>query len=210
MRIRICLIVSVGGHDHEVTNRSVYFLCQISTISFPNCTNTTLDWSFNSAGQNPCAVAAYLESTCWQGSFTVPPLPSGYEYTGPNGTTADDNDLCKCNTVTYSLISACGACQGEPWVTWSEWVTNCTTILSPSTFPNPVPNGTFVPYWSTLDVTVENTWDMNSSMTAGDLPEIGPGQVIGNSSTPSSPPSSFIASTTPAPTDPGPTSSLLL
>ena len=47
--------------------------------------------------------------------FTVPVLPFGYEYGGPSG--SDDSDLCKCNTVTYALISACDACQQEPWIT---------------------------------------------------------------------------------------------
>ena len=36
-------------------------------------------------------------------------------YAGPSGT--DDADACKCNTVAYNLVSACDACQGEPWTT---------------------------------------------------------------------------------------------
>jgi hypothetical protein len=48
-------------------------------------------------------------------AFTIPALLPQHSYTGPNG--QDDNDLCKCNTVFYNLISACDACQGEPWIT---------------------------------------------------------------------------------------------
>ena len=46
--------------------------------------------------------------------FTIPTLDPGNSYTGPTGN-GDDNDLCKCNTVVYSLMSACDACQGAKW-----------------------------------------------------------------------------------------------
>ena len=46
--------------------------------------------------------------------FTVPPLLTGDSYTGPTGP-GDAADLCKCNTVVYSLMSACDACQGGKW-----------------------------------------------------------------------------------------------
>ena len=96
--------------------------------------------TFNSINQNACTVAAYLMSTCNQGSewrrflstglcgasssqmfplflaaFTISPLSQGYSYTGPSG--VDDSNLCKCNTVAYSLISACDACQSSDWIT---------------------------------------------------------------------------------------------
>lgn len=122
--------------------------------------------TYNSLNQSPCKVAAYLQSTCFGGSecslacmstalspfaaFTVDPLPPGYQYAGPY--VLDGDDLCKCNTVTYSLLSACGACQEDLWtgyvlimlfytpvyesesvVSWSEWAANCTRVLPPST-----------------------------------------------------------------------------
>jgi hypothetical protein len=46
-------------------------------------------------------------------AFTVPVLPPDQSYSGPSG--VDKGDMCKCNTVVYNLISACDACQGEPW-----------------------------------------------------------------------------------------------
>ena len=49
-------------------------------------------------------------------AYDLIPLPSGYHYEGPSG--IDNSDLCKCNTVRYSLISACGGCQGERWITY--------------------------------------------------------------------------------------------
>ena len=80
---------------------------------------------------------------------TLLPLPAGYSYGGPSG--PDDADLCECNTVVYSLISACDACQGEKWFTydchrfifsdpwtlptlsWPEYAYNCTRVTTPGT-----------------------------------------------------------------------------
>jgi len=112
------------------------------------------------------------------GSFTLATLEPGWVYYGPAG--IDDADLCKCNTVLYSLLSACGGCQGDSWMTWSEYTFNCSKILPPSTFPNPVPAGTRVPRWAVLDVTLENSWDPTKSMATGDSPEIASGALIGN------------------------------
>jgi hypothetical protein len=95
--------------------------------------------TFNSLDQDPCVVAAYLQSTCSGGcqyyylprvyepcrlvsfaAFTVPALPPGYEYSGPD--VPDGTDLCECNTVVYSLLSACDACQGSDWFKYdSHW-----------------------------------------------------------------------------------------
>lgn len=47
-------------------------------------------------------------------AFDIPSLLPGNSYTGPTG--VDNGDTCKCNTVLYNLISACDACQGEPWI----------------------------------------------------------------------------------------------
>ncbi|KAF8497760.1 hypothetical protein F5888DRAFT_1694652 [Russula emetica] len=135
--------------------------------------------SFNSLGQSACTIAAFMMSTCNAGSFTVDPLQPGYSYTGPGGT--DDSNLCTCSTVVYSLISACAGSQGEDWISWSEYVTNCANILPPSSFPNPIPSGTRVPQWALLDVTNENSWNANESFVVGDSPEVGPGMILGPS-----------------------------
>jgi hypothetical protein len=44
--------------------------------------------------------------------FTIPQLAAGGHYTGP---TVDDQ--CQCNTVLYSVISACAGCQKGTWLT---------------------------------------------------------------------------------------------
>ncbi|KAI0265732.1 hypothetical protein BGY98DRAFT_958853, partial [Russula aff. rugulosa BPL654] len=62
----------------------------------PDCSSDWI-WSFNSLGQNPCTVAAYMFSTCHAGSFT-------------------GGDLCLCNTIAYSLLSACDGCKGSQWI----------------------------------------------------------------------------------------------
>jgi hypothetical protein len=85
--------------------------------------------AFNSLGQSPCTVAAYMIATCNRGGeylvcwliqalcshlyvdFTLSPLDPGESYFDGNTTFSS----CECTTVGYSLISACGACQGETW-----------------------------------------------------------------------------------------------
>ncbi|KAI0297400.1 hypothetical protein BC826DRAFT_165519 [Russula brevipes] len=147
----------------------------IAQIKAPDCT-LSWNWTFNTLGQSACTVAAYLLSTCHGGSFTLDPLQPGHPYSGPSG--VDNGDLCKCNTVTYSLLSACDACQQEAWIPFSRYVWNCTTVLPPSSFPNPIPSGTRLPQWTLLDVTSENNWNANKSFTVGDSPEIGPGTAL--------------------------------
>jgi len=147
-------------------------------IFAPDC-SLTWEWSFNSLNQNACTVAAYLMSTCNGGSFTINALRPGYSYVGP--TVADGTNLCKCNTVAYSLLSACDACQGAVWTSWSLFSSNCTTTLPPSSFPNPIPSGTRVPQWALIDVTTENNWNANKSYAVGDTPERAAGAILGPS-----------------------------
>ena len=45
--------------------------------------------------------------------FAIAPVPQGKSYRGPDG---GESDPCECNTVVYSLVSACGACQGASWI----------------------------------------------------------------------------------------------
>jgi len=90
------------------------------------------------------------------------------------------SDFCGCNTVMYSLLSACDACQGNPWIPWSEYTSNCTILMPPSTFPNPIPPETHVPQWALIDVTIEGNWNENEAFRVGNDPEQGPGTIIGS------------------------------
>ncbi|KAF8466493.1 hypothetical protein DFH94DRAFT_344985 [Russula ochroleuca] len=120
----------------------------VAQVSAANCTLETWDWTFNSLGQTPCTVAAYMMATCHGGHYRLPPLSTGGTYLGNRS-----NNLCHCNTVSYSLLSACSACKGEGWLSWFDYVTNCNNTMPPSSFPNPVPLGIRVPQWALLDVT---------------------------------------------------------
>jgi len=142
-------------------------------LVYPGCP-PSWSWSYNSLNQSPCAVAAYLQGACNDGVFTIPSLGPGNSYTGPTGS-GDDNDLCKCSTVVYSLMSACDACQGAKWFSWSSWSRNCTTTDPPTTFSNLIPSGTRVQEWAFLDVTKEGTWDPVLAYQVGDGTEVNAG-----------------------------------
>ncbi|KAI0259720.1 hypothetical protein BC834DRAFT_603874 [Gloeopeniophorella convolvens] len=136
----------------------------------PACTEGGFNWTSNSLGQGPCTVAAYLEGVCVGGLFTIPPLlNSSRTYVGPTSANAN---ICSCNTVVYSLISACSACQGATPVSLSSWTSGCSAVSPPSTFQKPIPSGTRVPAWAFLDISpVSGTWNATAAVLAGDGPE---------------------------------------
>ena len=107
--------------------------------------------TYNSLGQDPCTVAAYMLSTCSGGSelfvcmsvlhrqtllspffpaFTISPLQPGMEYFGP--TALEEANLCLCSTVGYSLASACGGCQQGEWISCDSHC--CSLLNSPGLF----------------------------------------------------------------------------
>jgi hypothetical protein len=95
--------------------------------------------TFNSYGQSPCRVAAYMLSTCNNGSMSFPlvfanfasessylvayqiPEDSPYLFYTPPG-----SNECKCSSITYSLLAACSGCRGGQWLTYvsSEYSTS--------------------------------------------------------------------------------------
>jgi len=108
-------------------------------------------WAENSFRQNPCIVASYLQGVCSSGGFTVQPLPPNTHYAPPEA------NECECNTVVYSLISACADCQGSFYSTWDDWSMNCTGVYI-QTFPEAIPAGTAVPAWAYEDVLIAGTY----------------------------------------------------
>ncbi|KAH9958188.1 hypothetical protein BC827DRAFT_613222 [Russula dissimulans] len=141
-------------------------------ISYPNCTASGWKWSYNSLNQNPCNVAASLAAPCSGGQYNISPLSPGYSgYTGPP---SGHDNFCQCNTVVYSLISACGGCQGGNWTQWSQWSYNCTAVSLPSTYPYAIPGGTRVPHWAYLNLTTSDIWSVTAATKAGDSPEVTP------------------------------------
>lgn len=140
--------------------RAVLFFAFLASC-FAQTTNATClgtyAWAW-SGGKDPCLIAAYLESQCVPQTF-VPalPQPQTVHYTGPIAILAD---ACKCSTVTYSMISMCGACQGHTWEDWITWSQSCFQVAI-AFFPKPIPDGIVVPSWAFLDVTQQanNTFD---------------------------------------------------
>ncbi|KAF8921099.1 hypothetical protein CPB85DRAFT_304449 [Mucidula mucida] len=108
------------------------------------------EWAYNSANQSVCAVASNLAAVCNpQQIYTIPALSrSGDVYGGPL-----KGDECRCNSVFYSLLSACGFCQGYHYIKWSLFIRNCTDPKVGS-YPEDIPQGTAVFDWAYDDVLV--------------------------------------------------------
>ncbi|KAI0306318.1 hypothetical protein B0F90DRAFT_1688907 [Multifurca ochricompacta] len=118
--------------------------------------------------QGPECLPSTMKNWGWV-QFTIPPLSPGSHYTGPSG--PDDADICKCNSVTYSLISACAGCQKGVWISYEQWTANCTKISPVSTFPQLIPNDTRVPAWGFLGVSDSQPWDNVTACNFGGNPE---------------------------------------
>ncbi|KAG1743025.1 hypothetical protein EDB19DRAFT_1699265 [Suillus lakei] len=125
------------------------------------------DWMNNAHAQDPCLVAAYLGSPCNAGNFEIDPIPVGAQYVGPSLNGANP---CQCNTITYSLTSACGVCQGGTAVSWSSWKFNCSTSFI-QLYPETIPTGTSIQNWAYLDVVTSNSFNITAVGRNGDLPE---------------------------------------
>jgi len=136
---------------------SVLWLAVASSVA-GQTTNVTqcissYNWSINALGQNPCLVAAYLESACGiPGGINIPAIPDvpGDHYLGP--TTSQANP-CLCSSVTYSMISACAGCQNGTYTDWVTWSDDCTQVLF-TTFLQPLPPSVEVPSWAFLNLTL--------------------------------------------------------
>lgn len=138
-------------------------------IQVPDClpaAKANWNWTYNTLEQAPCTTAGYMAAECSDGSFTIPKLVAGNHYTGP---TADDK--CQCNSVLYSVISACAGCQKGTWLTYDQWTANCSKPPAMSTFPQSITNETRVPAWAFLNVTPSEPWDNITACNFGGSPE---------------------------------------
>ncbi|KAF9053188.1 hypothetical protein BJ165DRAFT_844765 [Panaeolus papilionaceus] len=116
--------------------------------------NSKFDWTFNSADQSPCDVAAGLQGVC-STEVIIPPLQNGQTYPGPAELLTTS---CICSSVYYSMLSACAFCQGRQWLNWSTYNVYCTTLYV-QIFPSPLPMNLSVPIWAYLNVAVRDTFD---------------------------------------------------
>jgi len=149
---------------------SILALAGASAAQSTNATcSPSFDWSFNSLGQSPCLVAAYLGGVCDDGVFTVPALANDLSiYEGP--TVAQANQ-CGCSSVFYSLLSACAECQSAQNVLrWSAFNKNCTEVY-PQLFVGNIPSKTAVPHWAYQNVTVGDGFNVTLAQMQLNAPE---------------------------------------
>ncbi|KAI0777159.1 hypothetical protein BC629DRAFT_635973 [Irpex lacteus] len=126
-------------------------------------------WMNNDKGQSPCLVAAYLNGQCLSvpAASSVLPLeqiPGVTDYYAPPSTGLLSPTDCNCNTVLYSLLAACGACQGQGFTTWKLWEANCPTVFV-TKFPDDIPSAVSVPQWAYLDVTTDNDFNVTAALS---------------------------------------------
>ncbi|KAF5330579.1 hypothetical protein D9619_005903 [Psilocybe cf. subviscida] len=124
-------------------------------------------WTFNSHKKSPCEVASSLLAVCNNGPVPVDGLPTDSHYVGP---TLQNANACQCNTVVYSLMSACGACQGRTYLSWSVWSANCP-MVSINSYPEPIPAGVAVPGWAYLDVKATDNFDQSTAKDNANITE---------------------------------------
>ncbi|TFK76332.1 hypothetical protein BDN72DRAFT_230546 [Pluteus cervinus] len=160
-------------------------------------------WSLNSQEQTPCTVAASLLAPCSGGNYGVSPLVSGGFYNGP--TIAQANP-CQCNTVVYSLMSACGACQNHQYASWSTWSGNCAQVTVGS-YPGSLPQGVHVPAWAYFDIKSNGTFDQGAARGSTNLTESTAMSAPMNTAPDASPTSSHAPSGSSIPAAEGPTHS---
>ncbi|KAI9459704.1 hypothetical protein BJY52DRAFT_1265151, partial [Lactarius psammicola] len=127
--------------------------------------------SYNSIGQDPCTIVAYLMATCYNGEYSISSIRGPtYAYLGPS--ILQSTNKCDCSTVSFNLFSACSKCQGGATSSWTYYSENCTISYPPQTR---------VPQWVLQDTTIKNRWDVTEAIAIGDSPEIPSGKMIGSS-----------------------------
>ncbi|KAJ3934839.1 MAG: hypothetical protein NXY57DRAFT_992615 [Lentinula lateritia] len=155
---------------HNVVVGVLASILGLGSLSRGQTTNAScapsFSWAENSLQQSPCLVAALLESQCDPFGVQVPALPASNHYTGPSSGQAT---TCECSTLTYMLISACGACQNRTWISWQNWSQNCP-IIELSVFPVPLPPTTDVPLWAYMNIsTINGTFNVEAAQNNATL-----------------------------------------
>lgn len=99
---------------------------------------------------------SYLSSVCAPDNNWKVTSPGNTTYAPPANATAN---MCQCNTVAYSLMEACGYCQGARIGDWKLWITNCPASYISDQYTLPVPPQTVIPPWAFLDPKPAGSWD---------------------------------------------------
>lgn len=132
--------------------------------------NSGWEWAENSLGQNPCQVAGDLQASCLGYSdYVLSPLEPASYYIPP-GENDTDAQNCGCNTVIYSLYSACEACQTRTVIQWGQWEAYCKVVYV-SEYPFNIRGDTAVPRWAFINVTEQGIFNVTSAENVGRDPE---------------------------------------
>ncbi|TFK93365.1 hypothetical protein K466DRAFT_649975 [Polyporus arcularius HHB13444] len=138
-------------------------LIRSSLVRSQNTTATCVagyEWTFNSLGQSPCLITAYLWEPCYALSQDiVAKLDEGFVYQGP--VSPSSSNKCLCNTVSYSTLAACAVCQGRGLAiySWPQYRTNCSAV-DEDAYPFSIAGGTAVPAWAYLDVVKNGSFNV--------------------------------------------------
>ncbi|KAI0717153.1 hypothetical protein C8Q76DRAFT_425626 [Earliella scabrosa] len=182
--------------QHEPSIPPVPFICEAATTV--RCLSQ-YDWMNNVKNQSPCLIASWSVVPCKENSWIIPAISSA-PYTGPLPGSALFQ--CQCNTVHYSLVAACGACQGfhgdEGAVNWTSFRVNCPPdTIQGAMYSLDVPPETAFPPWAYLDLK-DDQWD-ETAASARALQDISAGtsSSLSSSSLSASPVSTiFVTATT--------------
>ncbi|TDL28813.1 hypothetical protein BD410DRAFT_824419 [Rickenella mellea] len=141
---------------------------QVSPTTVPSCKAAQSELAFNSLGQSPCLVAAYLGTQC-NANYKIEPVIAGSWYLRPTILTAN---ACLCNGAYYSMLAACSLCQFGLFEPWSTWTVACpANDTSVGSFPPGIPDGTAIPHWAFVDVSKTNGFSLVAANEAGLFPE---------------------------------------
>ncbi|KLO10747.1 hypothetical protein SCHPADRAFT_892133 [Schizopora paradoxa] len=111
-------------------------------------------------------------------AVTILPLPMGDQvvYLNPPNNGAGSSSNCTCNTVTYSIMSACSICQGQTYMTWDNWSLSCS-IKTIGQFPDDLPPAASVPAWAYGEITTNDTFNIALAREAQGNAPIGPDSI---------------------------------
>lgn len=93
------------------------------------------------------------------------------------------------------MVAACALCQAGSYVTWNQWIVNCTkTDVLLQSLTVPIPSGIAVPAWAYLNVSASGTFDSAAAsaiaIASPHVPDVTgnqvPTSIVTTSTTPSS------------------------
>lgn len=126
-------------------------------------------WMDNAQGDDPCKIASALLGKCQSnGVYYVPPTSTGLPYLPPS---KQQVNPCQCNTVAYSLMSACAVCQDGTFPDFITWTSNCPPVLVEyQGYPNQTTSNLNVPSYAFLPLTSNNEFNVAGAKALATTP----------------------------------------